>query len=68
MVVQINPEDERIRAEAILRSFTDQREAVNLFAPTNRDEPAEEPVIPTDQPEDRAIARMLTALGCAAAQ
>lgn len=29
----INPEHERIRAQAILRSFTDYDEAVELFAP-----------------------------------
>jgi hypothetical protein len=33
MFAPINPEGERIRAQAILRSFTEYREAVNLFAP-----------------------------------
>ena len=32
MFAPINPETERIRAQAVLRSFTEQREAVNLFA------------------------------------
>jgi len=34
MFTPINPEGERIRAQSILRSFTEYREAVNLFAPT----------------------------------
>jgi hypothetical protein len=33
MFAPINPEVERIRAKAILRSFTEYREAVNMFAP-----------------------------------
>jgi hypothetical protein len=33
MIGPINPEGERIRAQAILRSFTEYREAVNMFAP-----------------------------------
>jgi hypothetical protein len=33
MFTPMNPEGERIRAEAILRSFTEYNEAVNLFAP-----------------------------------
>lgn len=35
MLSPINPEGERIRAQAILSSFTEQRNAVNLFSPTN---------------------------------
>ncbi|HEX3049774.1 MAG TPA: hypothetical protein VHP83_03890 [Aggregatilineaceae bacterium] len=37
----INPEIERIRAQAILRSFTDYQEAVELFAPTRTDDCAD---------------------------
>ncbi len=33
MIAPINPEGERIRAQAILRSFTEYKEAVELFAP-----------------------------------
>jgi hypothetical protein len=33
MISQINPEAERIRAEAMLRSFTDYEAAVDLFVP-----------------------------------
>ena len=61
MVAPINPEAERIRAQAILRSFTEQREAVNLFAPTHQDEPAE-PVVNVARNQDRAITRILAAL------
>ncbi len=32
-MLPINPEGERIRAQAVLRSFTEYKEAVNLFAP-----------------------------------
>jgi hypothetical protein len=42
MNAPVNPENERIRAQAILRSFTDQQAAVELFAPKSSDaEPAE---------------------------
>jgi hypothetical protein len=34
MLASVNPEYERIRAQAILRSFTEFDKAVNLFAPT----------------------------------
>lgn len=34
----INPENERIRAQSILRSFTEYEEAVKLFAPDQGDQ------------------------------
>lgn len=35
MFAPTNPENERIRAQSILRSFTEYEEAVNLFVPTS---------------------------------
>ncbi|MBI5961817.1 MAG: hypothetical protein HY866_23975 [Chloroflexi bacterium] len=51
MLAPINPEGERIRAQAILRSFTDYREAVNLFAPMS---PQDERI--SDQVETAKVA------------
>ncbi len=36
MSAQINPEVERMRAQSILRSFTDYNEAVELLTPARR--------------------------------
>lgn len=47
MVVPINPEGERIRAQAILRSFTEYDEAVELFAPKG-------PQVETTEPAELA--------------
>ena len=45
MFAPINPENERIRAQSILRSFTEQNEAVELFtAPRSQSEQPCEPV------------------------
>jgi hypothetical protein len=42
-VTMLNPENERIRAQAILRSLTDYQEAVELFNPTHSQAKTVEP-------------------------
>lgn len=60
MFTPTNPEAERIRAEAILRSFTDYNEAVKLFAPTGLQ--AEKAELEADRSNRRSIVQVFKAI------
>lgn len=62
-----NPEYERIRAQSILRSFTEQKEAVNLFAPTSSPvdadcEQAKTTALAANHNHDRSLMRVFKAI------
>jgi hypothetical protein len=58
MVAQINPELERMRAQSILRSFTEYKEAVDLFAPASTEVESAEPA----RRHGRSIMRVINAI------
>lgn len=62
MIVPINPEGERIRAQAILRSFTEYDEAVDLFAPTSSQPKTTEPAARAKRSNGQLIMRVFKAI------
>ncbi|WP_162909738.1 hypothetical protein [Aggregatilinea lenta] len=62
MVMQINPEAERIRAQAILRSFTEYDKAVELFAPRNSQAETTEPAANTTRSNGPFITRVFKSI------
>jgi hypothetical protein len=58
----INPEGERIRAQAVLRSLTEYQEAVNLFTPRSSQVETAEPAATINRPKGQFILRVFKAI------
>jgi hypothetical protein len=61
-MLPINPEGERIRAQAILRSFTEYENAVDLFAQKSPQSETAEPAANANHNNGRSIMRILKAI------
>ncbi|HML23503.1 MAG TPA: hypothetical protein PKD09_17740 [Aggregatilinea sp.] len=62
MFAPTNPENERIRAQSILRSFTEYDEAVELFAPKSAQSEVTEPAATTTQNNEHLMTRVFNAV------
>jgi hypothetical protein len=62
MFTPINPEGERIRAQAILRTFTEYENAVDTFAPTGPQGETAEPAANVTRNNGRSIMRIFNAI------
>ena len=62
MFTPINPEGERIRAQAILRSFTEYDKAVELFAPRSSQAETTEPAAHAKRGNGQFIMRVFKAI------
>jgi hypothetical protein len=58
----INPEGERIRAQAILGSLTEYQEAVNLFTPRSSQSETAEPAATVNRPKGQFMLRVFKAI------